>query len=41
LKFASTLTMVWEGELWKVRSDATERTTDDLFANGSAFAGGC
>jgi hypothetical protein len=41
MNFASTLTMVWEDGLWKVRSDATERTTDDLFANGSAFAGGC
>lgn len=40
-KFASTLTVVWENNVWKVRSDGTERTLDDLFANGSAFSGGC
>lgn len=41
LNFASTLTMVWEDGVWKVRSDGNERTVDDLFANGSAFSGGC
>jgi hypothetical protein len=40
-KFGSTLTVVWESGAWKVRSDGTERSLDELFANGSAFAGGC
>ena len=40
-KIASTLTVVWEGGAWKVRSDGTERTLDDLFASGAAFSGGC
>jgi hypothetical protein len=40
-KFGSTLTVVWESGAWKVRSDGTERSLDELFANGSAFSGGC
>jgi hypothetical protein len=40
-KHASTFTMVWESGMWKVRSDGAERTVEDLFANGSAFTGGC
>lgn len=40
-KIASTMTMVWEDSVWKVRSDGTERTLDELFASGSAFSGGC
>ncbi|UKA56701.1 hypothetical protein LFT45_22775 (plasmid) [Arthrobacter sp. FW305-BF8] len=38
---ASTFTMVWESGVWKVRSDGSERSLDELFASGSAFAGGC
>ncbi|QOT20012.1 hypothetical protein [Paenarthrobacter sp. YJN-5] len=40
-KIASTVTVVWEENSWKVRSDGTERTLDELFADGSAFSGGC
>lgn len=40
-KIASTVTLVWEDSVWKVRSDGTERTLDELFASGSAFSGGC
>ncbi|AOY74438.1 hypothetical protein ARZXY2_4939 (plasmid) [Arthrobacter sp. ZXY-2] len=40
-KIASTVTVVWEENTWKVRSDGTERTLDELFADGSAFSGGC
>lgn len=40
-QIASTLTIVWEDNMWKVRSDGTERTLDELFASGSAFSGGC
>lgn len=40
-KIASTVTVVWEGNAWKIRSDGTERTLDELFATGSAFSGGC
>ncbi|GLU61401.1 hypothetical protein [Paenarthrobacter ureafaciens] len=40
-KFASTVTIVWEADVWKIRNDGTERTVDDLFATGSAFSGGC
>jgi hypothetical protein len=40
-KIASTVTIVWEGDAWKVRSDGTERTLDELFATGTAFSGGC
>jgi hypothetical protein len=40
-KFGSTLTMVWESGVWKVRSDGTGRSLDELFAEGSAFSGGC
>ena len=40
-KFGSTLTMVWESGVWKVRSDGSERSLDELFAEGSAFSGGC
>ncbi|WP_395405576.1 hypothetical protein ACHMXB_21365 (plasmid) [Arthrobacter sp. UC242_113] len=38
---ASTFTMVWESGVWKVRSDGSERSLDELFANGAAFTGGC
>ena len=38
---ASTITLVWEDSVWKVRSDGNDRALDDLFATGSAFAGGC
>lgn len=40
-KIASTLTLTWEDDVWKVRSDGNERPLDDLFATGSAFSGGC
>ncbi|WP_454812992.1 hypothetical protein [Paenarthrobacter nitroguajacolicus] len=40
-QIASTLTIVWEDDMWKVRSDGTERTLDELFSSGSAFSGGC
>lgn len=40
-KIASTITLVWEDDVWKVRSDGNERPLDDLFATGSAFSGGC
>lgn len=40
-KFGSTLTLVWESGAWKVKSDGTARSLDELFATGSAFAGGC
>jgi hypothetical protein len=38
---ASTFTMVWESGVWKVRSDGTERSLEELFTEGSAFSGGC
>lgn len=40
-QIASTITLVWEDSVWKVRSDGTERTLNELFASGSAFSGGC
>jgi hypothetical protein len=38
---ASTFTMVWESGVWKVRSDGTELSLEELFTEGSAFSGGC
>lgn len=40
-KIASTITLAWEDDVWKVRSDGNERPLDYLFATGSAFSGGC
>ena len=40
-KFGSTLTVVWEDNMWKIRNDGTARSLDELFATGSAFSGGC
>lgn len=40
-KYSTTLTMVWENEMWKIRADGSDRSLDELYASGSTFAGGC
>jgi hypothetical protein len=41
LKGSITVTVAWEGDRWRfVRSEGT-RTTEDLFAIGAPFGGGC
>lgn len=41
LRSSSTLAMVWEGGSWKLESGSTARSTQDLYAIGTTFTGGC
>lgn len=40
-KSLTTVTLVWESEVWKVQEIKPARTLEDLFTNGAALAGGC
>lgn len=40
-RLAKTFTLVWEGSRWMFESTSLERTTEELFSIGTAFAGGC
>ncbi|WP_440711660.1 hypothetical protein [Herbiconiux sp. YIM B11900] len=41
LRSSSTLTLVWEDDAWKLESGSLSRTTQDLYAIGTTFTGGC
>ncbi|WP_368499896.1 hypothetical protein [Herbiconiux sp. A18JL235] len=41
LRSASTFTLVWQEGAWKLESGSFTRTTQDLYAIGTTFTGGC
>ena len=41
LRSSSTLSLVWEDSAWKLDSGSISRTTQDLYAIGTTFTGGC
>ncbi|MCS5732428.1 hypothetical protein [Herbiconiux daphne] len=41
LRSSSTLALVWEDDTWKLESGSISRTTQDLYAIGTTFTGGC
>jgi len=41
LRSSSTLSLVWEDSAWKLESGSISRTTQDLYAIGTTFTGGC
>ncbi len=41
LRSASTFVLVWQDGAWKLESGSLSRTTQDLYAIGTTFTGGC